>query len=167
MTEYITPVIISLIIIACFYKKVPLYDAVTKGAEDGLKIVAGILPTMIVILSAISMMNASGVLDFLIRKLSPVTDFFNIPKAVMPMILLRPVSGSGAFGILSDILSRFGADSRSGRLASVIMGSTETTFYTMAVYFGATGVKNIKRALPCAIIGDIVGVIVAILLINT
>ena len=166
MTEYITPLIISIIIIVCFFKKVPLYEAVTKGAEDGMKIVAGILPTMIVILSAISMLNASGVLSFFITKLSPVTDFFNIPREVMPMILLRPVSGSGAFGILSDILSRFGADTRSGNLASVIMGSTETTFYTMAVYFGGTKVKSIKRAIPCAVIGDIVGVITALLLIR-
>lgn len=166
MTEYITPLIIGLIIVVCFFKKVPLYDAVTAGASDGLKIVAGILPTMIIILSAISMLNASGVLNFFISKLAPVTDFFNIPREVMPMILLRPVSGSGAFGILSDILSRFGADSRSGKLASVIMGSTETTFYTMAVYFGATKVKNIKRALPCAVIGDITGVIVALMLIR-
>ena len=166
MTEYITPLIISIIVIVCFFKKVPLYDAVTSGAGEGLKIVAGILPTMIVILSAISMLNTSGVLSFLISKLSPVTDFFNIPREVMPMILLRPVSGSGAFGILSDILSRFGADSRSGNLASVIMGSTETTFYTMAVYFGATKVKSVKRAIPCALIGDIVGVIVALMLIR-
>lgn len=166
MTEYITPVLIGLIIVVCLCKRVPLYDAVTDGAGEGLKIVAGILPTMIVILTAISMLNASGVLNFFINKLSPLTDLLNIPEEVMPMVLLRPVSGSGAFGILSDILSRCGADSRVGRLASVIMGSTETTFYTMAVYFGATGVKDIKRALPCAIIGDIVGVMTALLVVR-
>ena len=112
------------------------------------------------------MLKESGALEFFISILTPLTKVFNIPKDVMPMILLRPVSGSGAFGVLSDTLARCGVDSRAGLLASVIMGSTETTFYTMAVYFGVTKVKKVGRAIPCAVIGDIVGVIVALMLIK-
>ncbi len=166
MTEYITPAIMFLIILSALIKKVPLYSAVTDGAAEGLKIVAGILPTLIMMLTAVAMLKESGALDFFISLLSPITKTFNIPKSVMPMILLRPVSGSGAFGVLSDTIASCGADSRAGILASVIMGSTETTFYTMAVYFGATRVKKIGRAIPCAVIGDIVGVIVALMLVR-
>lgn len=166
MTEYIIPSAIFFIVFVCLIKKVPLYDALTKGASDGLGIVVGILPTLVMMLPATSMLKASGALDYFIKLFLPVLDFFNIPKEVMPMIMLRPVSGSGAFGILSDIFVECGPDSRAGRLASVIMGSTETTFYTMSVYFSATGVKNVARAIPCAVIGDIVGVIVALLVIK-
>lgn len=166
MTEYIAPMVMFLIILTALIKKAPLYSLVTDGAEEGLKIVVGILPTLIMMLTAVAMLKESGALDFFISLLSPLTAVFNIPKEAMPMILLRPISGSGAFGILSDIFAECGADSRAGLLSSVIMGSTETTFYTMAVYFGATKVKKIGRAVPCAVIGDLVGVAVALMLIN-
>lgn len=166
MAEYITPIIIFLIVFAALSKKAPLYSLLTDGAEEGLKIVTGILPTLIMMLTAVSMFEESGALDFLISLLAPITKAFNIPKGAMPMILLRPVSGSGAFGVLSDIFSKLGPDSKAGMLSSVIMASTETTFYTLAVYFGATSVKNAKRAIPCAVIGDIAGVITALLIIN-
>lgn len=166
MTEYIIPSVIFFIVFICLIKKVPLYNALTKGASDGLGIVIGIFPTLVMMLLATSMLKASGALDYFIKLMIPMLKFFNVPDSVMPMILLRPVSGSGAFGILSDIFSECGPDSRAGMIASVIMGSTETTFYAMSVYFGATGVKNVARAIPCAVIGDIVGVIVALLIIK-
>ena len=166
MTEYIIPSVIFLIVFICLMKKVPLYESVIKGAKDGLSIVIDIFPTLVMVLFATSMLKASGALDYFIKLMNPALQIFNIPKDVMPMILLRPVSGSGAFGILTEIFAECGPDSRAGRLASVIMGSTETTFYTMSVYFGATGVKDVKRAIPCALIGDIVGVIVALLIIK-
>ena len=166
MTEYIIPSVIFLIVFICLIKKVPLYDSVTKGAKDGLLIVMGIFPTLVMVLFATSMLKASGALDYFIKLMRPVLLAFNIPKDVMPMIMLRPVSGSGAFGILSEIFTECGPDSKVGRLASVIMGSTETTFYTMSVYFAATGIKDVKRAIPCALIGDITGVITALLIIK-
>lgn len=166
MTEYIIPSVIFLIVFICLMKKVPLYESVIKGAKDGLSIVIDIFPTLVMVLFATSMLKASGALDYFIKLMNPALQIFNIPKDVMPMILLRPVSGSGAFGILTEIFAECGPDSRAGRLASVIMGSTETTFYTMSVYFAATGVKDVKRAIPCAVIGDIVGVIVALLIIK-
>ena len=166
MTEYITPAIMFLIIFTALIKKAPLYSLVTDGAEEGLKIVVGILPTLIMMLTAVAMLKESGALEFFISLLNPIIKMFCIPKAAMPMILLRPVSGSGAFGVLTDIFAQCGPDSKEGLLSSVIMGSTETTFYTMAVYFGATNVKKIGRAIPCAVIGDIVGIIVALLILN-
>ena len=165
MTEYITPIVMFLIILICLIKKAPLYSLVTEGAEDGLKIAFGILPTLIMMLSATAMLKESGALDFFINLLTPLTKIFNIPEEVMPMVLLRPISGSGAFGVLSDIFMRFGADSRAGLLASVIMCSTETTFYTMSVYFKATKVKRLTKAVICAVIGDITGILVACLIV--
>lgn len=161
MAELAIPAVILCIVITCLIKQIPLYSTVVSGAEEGIKIVGKILPTLIVILTAISMLNASGVLDCIIDIFEPITRLLNIPKETMPLVLMRPISGSGALGILTDILSRYGPDTRIGMMASVIMGSTETTFYTLAVYFGATGVKNVSRAIPCALIGDLTAIIVA------
>lgn len=166
MSEYIIPSIIFIIMIAAIVKKVPVYDSMCAGAADGLKIIIKILPSMICIMSAASMLRASGIIDFIINILSPFTDKIGIPAEIMPMALLRPISGSGSMGILADNLKTYGPDSRAGIISSIIMGSTETTFYTLAVYFGATGVKNSKRAVPCAVIGDIAGVIISVLLVN-
>lgn len=161
MSAYIVPFFIAVIIIFCLKNKVPVYDTVVAGAENGLVMLTKIVPTMVIILTAVSMLRASGALDTAIALLRPVFEKIKVPPEIIPMVLLRPVSGSGSFGILADTLSAYGADSRVGRLTSVIMGSTETTFYTLAVYFGATGMKNIKRAIPCAMIGDLVCIIAA------
>lgn len=161
MSAYIVPIFITTIIIFCLKNKVPVYDTIVDGAENGLLMLTKIVPTMVIILTAVAMLRASGALDTAITVLRPVFEKINVPPEIIPMVLLRPVSGSGSFGILTDTLSAYGADSRIGRLTSVIMGSTETTFYTLAVYFGATGMKNIKRAIPCAIIGDLVCIVFA------
>ena len=163
---YITPVFITAVILAALVKKIPLYDTLVQGAKEGMEIVWNIFPAMIMILTAVSMLNASGVLDFLVRHLAGVTQRIGIPSEVMPMALIRPVSGSGALGVLADNLKQYGPDSKIGMISSVIMGSTETTFYTLAVYFSSTTVKNVRRAIPCALIGDIIGVIAACLLIG-
>ena len=166
MSDYIVPAIIFIIMTAAVFKKVPVYDSMCEGAADGLKIIIKILPSMICILSAAAMLRASGIIDFIINILSPLTKKIGLPAEIMPMVLLRPISGSGALGILADNLKTYGPDSKAGIISSIIMGSTETTFYTLAVYFGATGVKNAKRAIPCAVIGDITGVAVSVLLVN-
>jgi len=166
MSEYIVPAIIFIILISAVMKKAPVYDSMCSGAADGLKIIIKILPSMICIMSAAAMMRASGIIDFLVDVLSPLTERIGIPAEIMPMAMLRPVSGSGALGLLADNLKTYGVDSKEGLISSIIMGSTETTFYTLAVYFGATGVKKSKRAVPCAIIGDIVGVIVSVAVVN-
>lgn len=166
MSSYIIPLFICIIIFACIKNRVPVYDTVVAGAEEGLMMVGRIIPTMVVILTAVSMLRASGALEAAEGILHPLLDKVGVPPEIVPMVLLRPVSGSGAFGILADNLSAYGADSRIGRLTSVIMGSTETTFYTIAVYFGATDIKDIKRAIPCAVIGDLVCVVLACILIK-
>lgn len=161
---YIIPAIIAIVLIAALAKKLPSYELFINGAEEGMKIVAGIFPPLVAVLTAAYMLRASGTLDLIISFLSPITGF--IPAEVMPLALIRPISGSGAIGILSEILNTHGADSEIGRIASVIMGSTETTFYCLCVYFAKTRVKHNLKAVPFAAAGDIVGILMAVILIK-
>ena len=161
---YIIPAIIAIVLIAALAKKLPSYELFIDGAEEGMKIVAGIFPPLVAVLTAAYMLRASGTLDLIISFLSPITGF--IPADVMPLALIRPISGSGAIGILSEILNTHGADSEIGRIASVIMGSTETTFYCLCVYFAKTRVKHNLKAVPFAAAGDIVGILMAVILIK-
>lgn len=164
--DYIVPAVIFIILMPAIIKKVPIYDTMCDGAGDGLKILVKILPSMICIMSAAAMLRASGVMDFIINFVRPLTDVAGIPAEIMPMAFLRPVSGSGSMGLLAENLETYGADSIPGLISSIIMGSTETTFYTLAVYFGATHVKNTKRAVICAVIGDITGVVISTMIVK-
>ena len=164
--QYIIPSIIAVIILFSVKSRTAAYETFINGAEDGMKIVMRIFPSLLAVLTAAGMLRASGAIDMLIRFLAPVTDFLHIPKEVMPLVLIRPVSGSGSLGILADILNTFGADTKTGRTASVIMGSTETTFYCLCVYFAGTKVKYTRRVIPCAVIGDIIGILTGVFIIN-
>ena len=161
---YVIPAIIALVLVYSLIKKQPSYEVFISGAEDGMKIVLGIFPPLVAVLTAAYMLRASGTLDIIASLLSPLGKL--IPAEVMPLALIRPVSGSGATGILAEILNTYGADSLIGRLASVIMGSTETTFYCLCVYFAKTRVKHNMRAVPFAAVGDIVGILTAAVLIK-
>ena len=161
---YVIPLIIALILITAMIKKLPSYELFIDGVEDGMKIVLGIFPPLVAVLTAAYMLRASGTLDLIVSLLSPITNL--IPAEVMPLALIRPISGSGATGILTEILNNYGADSEVGRIASVIMGSTETTFYCLCVYFAKTRVKHNLKAVPFAAVGDIVGILTAAILIK-
>ena len=161
---YVIPAIIVLVLVISLAKKLPSYELFIDGAGEGMKIVAGIFPPLVAVLTAAYMLRASGTLDLIISFLSSVTKF--IPAEVMPLALIRPISGSGAIGILTEILNTHGADSEVGRIASVMMGSTETTFYCLCVYFAKTRAKHNLRAVPFAAAGDIVGIMMAVILIK-
>ncbi len=161
---YVIPAIIAIVLISALRKKLPVYELFIEGAGDGMKIVAGIFPPLVAVLTAAYMLRASGTFDLIVSLLSPIKNI--IPAEVLPLALIRPVSGSGAIGILSEILNTHGADSMIGRLASVIMGSTETTFYCLCVYFAKTRVKHNLKAVPFAAVGDIVGILTAAILIK-
>ena len=158
---YVIPLIIALVLITAMIKKLPSYELFIDGAEDGMKIVSGIFPPLVAVLTAAYMLRASGTLDLIVSLLTNL-----IPAEVMPLALIRPISGSGATGILTEILNNYGADSEVGRIASVIMGSTETTFYCLCVYFAKTRVKHNLKAVPFAAVGDIVGILTAAILIK-
>ena len=161
---YVIPAVIAIVLTVSLAKKMPSYELFIDGEEEGMKIVAGIFPPLVAVLTAAYMLRASGTLDIIISFLAPVTKL--IPAEVMPLALIRPLSGSGAIGILTEILNTHGADSEIGRIASVIMGSTETTFYCLCVYFAKTRVKHNLKAVPFAAAGDIVGIITAVILIK-
>ena len=154
---FVIPIIFFVITGYALLKKVNIFEAFIDGAAEGINTVIKILPALIGLIAAITMLRQSGALDFLIRLLSPITNILNIPKEVMPLALLRPVSGSGALAVVSDILGTYGADSEVWRIASVMMGSTETTFYTLCVYFGSIKVTDTRYALFAALLADLAG----------
>ena len=161
--KYIIPVILILIVGCGLKNKIPVYSVFCDGAMEGLKTVFGIFPVILAVTVGVSMLRTSGAMNILIAFFSPITSIINFPKEVLPLVLIRPLSGGGAMGILTDILNEYHPDSFIGFLASVVMGSTETTFYTLMVYLKDTRVKYVKHIIPAAVFGDIVGVVVGLL----
>jgi len=149
-------------------KKVPVYETFVEGAKDGFQVALRIIPYLVAILVAVGMFRASGAMDMIIRPLSSVTNWFGLPAEALPMALLRPLSGSGAYGIMASIIQdpNIGPDSYIGYLVSTFQGSTETTFYVLAVYFGAVGIRRIRHALVAALMADVAGIAAAVLIVN-
>ncbi len=164
MSSFILPLLIGVILLSGLIRKTEPYSCFLEGAKEGLISTFQIAPALIGLLAAISMMRASGFMDFIVENLSPITSFFHVPKEVLPLMLMRPVSGSGALAIVSDLLKTYGPDSKIGLTAAVMMGSTETTFYAISVYFAAAGIKKVRYTVAAALAADIVGMIVSILL---
>ncbi len=158
----VMPVLFFLIIGYGLFKKVNVFDAFLEGAMDGLKTSVKILPALVGLIAAITMFRVSGGMEFITRLLAPVTNLLGVPSEVMPLALLRPVSGSGALAVVSDLLKTHGPDSLIGRITSVMMGSTETTFYTLAVYYGSVGIKDIRFTVKAALLADLTGMLASV-----
>ena len=160
---FIVPAILFFILLFGMANKTEVYNTFLDGAKDGIQVTLGILPALIGLVVAINMLEASGAIEWLAHVLEPVLRIIGLPGEVLPLALLRPVSGSGSLGIVKDILATYGPDSYQGRLASVMMGSTETTFYTVAVYFGTVGIKNIRHTLKVALTADLIAMLSAVI----
>lgn len=158
------PMIILLIITNGLREKVSVFDIFLKGAIQGIEIVFKIFPTLIGLFLAIAMLRSSGILDFTIKIISPITNFFQIPSEILPLAMLRPISGSASMAIATDIITNNGVDSFIGMVAAVIMGSTETTLYTIAVYTSSVKIKNTRAILIACLMADFVGIIVSIII---
>ncbi len=156
------PIIILFIVSYGVFKKVKVYEVFVEGAKEGLKICKNIFPYLLCMLLAIKVFRESGILEYIINFIEPFTNILGIPKEVITQIFIKPLSGSGALGIFTDNIKNFGPDSFLGVLSSVLMGSTETIFYTIALYFGAVKIKKIRHTLWTAILSEIIGVILAI-----
>lgn len=156
------PIIILFIVSYGVFKKVKVYEVFVEGAKDGLKICKNIFPYLLCMLLAIKVFRESGILEYIINFIEPFTNVLGVPKEVITQIFIKPLSGSGALGIFTDNIKNFGPDSFLGVLFSVLMGSTETIFYTIALYFGAVKIKKIRHTLWTAILSEIIGVILAI-----
>ncbi|MCT4619556.1 MAG: spore maturation protein [Marinisporobacter sp.] len=163
---YAIPLIILIIPLYGFVKKVKVYEAFTEGAKEGFKTGVTIIPYLVAMLVAIGIFRKSGAMDLLVSAVSPITNLIGMPAEVLPMAIMRPLSGGGASGIMNDLFTSYGPDSLIGRMASVMNGSTETTFYVLAVYFGAVGIKKTRHALPAGLIADFVGLITAVFVTN-
>lgn len=156
------PIVILLIVVYGLIEKNKVFDTFLEGAKEGTQIVFNIFPTLIGLFVAIGALRSSGVLDLIINFISPVTNFLGIPSEIMPLALIRPISGSASTAVATDIMTNFGVDSKIGLIASTIMGSTETTLYTIAVYTSCVGIKNIRFVLAAALIADIIGILFSI-----
>ena len=158
LSHWLLPALMLLIVTYGVGRGVKIYEAVTEGAKQGFNIAIGIIPFLVAILVAIGMFRASGAMDAIANIINPVTNLIQLPAEVLPMALIRPLSGGGAFGIMSELVQK-APDSYSSFVASVMMGSTETTFYVLAVYFGAVGITRIRHALVAALLADATGLI--------
>ncbi len=156
------PTVILFIIVYGLIEKKKVYDTFLDGAKEGIEIVFRLIPTLIGIFVAIGALRSSGVLDFIIEFIKPITNMFHIPGEIMPLAMIRPISGSASTAIATDIMTKFGVDSYIGLIASTIMGSTETTFYTIAIYTSCVGIKKIKFVLAAALLGDLTGMLVSV-----
>lgn len=144
------------------YKKVPIYESFVEGAKEGFQVAVRIIPYLVAILFAIGMFRASGAMDFLVAALNPVLAFIGFPGEVLPMAIIRPLTGSGSAGIVVDMIEQYGEDSLFVKMAAVMFGSTETTFYVIAVYFGAVNIKKTRHAVPAGLTADIAAMIIAV-----
>ena len=147
-------------------KKVKVYESFVEGAKDGFNIAVKIIPYLVAMLIAIGIFRAGGAMDWLIIALKPVTSFIGMPAEALPMALMRPLSGSGSLGIMSENLAVYGPDSFIGILVSTFYGSTETTFYVLALYFGSVSIKNTRHALPVGLIADVAGILGALFIVK-
>ena len=159
---YVVPVVIFAIVLCGIVKKLNVFDLFLSGAKEGITIALNILPALVGLMMAIEMFKASGALDLIVATLAPAGKALHFPSEVVPLALMRPISGSGAVSVFEGILRKYGADSYIGRVASVLQGSTETTFYTVAIYYGSIGVTKTRHTLPAALSADFIGFVMSI-----
>ncbi len=163
---YAVPFVIMFIVVFGAVRKVDLFESFREGAKDGIGSLISIAPSLIGLVLAVNMLDASGFFEIICSLLSPACNAVGIPQEVLPLGLIRPVSGSGSYAVLSSILEKYGPDSLIGKTASVMAGSTETTFYAIAVYYGAAGIRKTRYTVPAAIAADLCGMIMAILTVR-
>ena len=164
--ETAIPLLIAALIVYALIKKVNIYKAFAEGAAEAVPNLLHVLPYLAAMLTALEVFRGSGALAFTVRALAPAASRVGLPSELIPLIVLRPFSGSASLALLKDTLTQYGPDGFIGRAASVLVGSTETVFYTVALYFGAVGVTKTRQAVPAALIGGAVGALVGILLVK-
>ena len=161
MTDYIVPLLLLVTALLALRKQENAYELLLSGAADGLKLLLTLVPTLVLLLTAVTMLRASGAIDLLSRWFAPVFRFLGIPPETAILVLIRPISGSAALAVGAELMAEYGVDSLVGRTVAVMLGSTETTFYTISVYFGAVGIKKTRYAIPAALFADFVGFLMA------
>ncbi|QIB68921.1 spore maturation protein [Aminipila butyrica] len=163
---YAIPLLLLIIPVYALTKGVKVYSVFTEGAKEGLTTAVMIVPYLVCMLAAIGMFRASGAMDWLVTLIDPLTSLIGMPGEVLPMGIMRSFSGGAAEGMLSELLSTYGTQSQIGRIASVALGSGETTFYIVAVYFGAVGITNVRHSVLAGLLGDTASLIAATIIVN-
>ena len=166
ITDYLVPLLLLISCLGALRKQENTYDLLIQGGAEGLKILLSIVPALVVLLTAVHMLKASGAMALLSGFLSPLFSILGIPPETAMLVLIRPISGSAALAVGADLMAEYGVDSLIGRTAAVMLGSTETTFYTISVYFGAAGIQKTRYAVPAALIADFVGFFMASLTVR-
>lgn len=166
MYNYIVPGLLLISSALALRKKENSYQLMLSGGAEGLKILVSIIPALVMLLVAVTMLQTSGAADWISRLLSPVFSFFGIPPETALLVLIRPLSGSAALAVGTQIMAQYGPDSLIGRTAAVMLGSTETTFYTISIYFGAAGIQKTRYTIPAALFADFVGFVMASLTVR-
>ena len=166
MTDYIVPLLIFFAAALALGRRENAYNLLLDGAAEGLKILLTLVPALVLLLTAVTMLRASGAMEMISKFLSPVFRFFGVPPETAMLVLVRPISGSAALAVGADLMDQYGVDSVVGRTAAVMLGSTETTFYTISVYFGAAGIKKTRYTVFAALFADIVGFLMASLTVR-
>lgn len=164
LSNSIMPIMILLILGYALKEKIKVYDTFLDGAKEGMEMVFQLLPTLVGIFVAIGALRSSGILDLIVKGITPVCQMFDLPSQIMPLALIRPISGSASMAVAVDIMGKWGVDSQIGMIASTIMGSTETTLYTIAIYTSCVKIKKIKFTLATALIADFVGILTSIII---
>lgn len=166
LSRWALPIVLLLIPLYGHLKGVPVYETFVEGAREGAGVALRLLPYLVAMFTAIEIFRQSGAMDHLVSLIAPITDSLGIPREVLPLALVRPLSGSGSLGVLNQILRQYGPDSLAGRMASAIMASTETTFYVLTVYLGAVGVRKARHCLTCSLLADLAGFLAAAFLVR-
>lgn len=166
MTDYLVPLVLLVSSALALRRKENAYDILLKGTAEGLQMLLSIVPALVLLLTAVHMLRASGAVELIGRLLAPLFSLFGIPPETALLVLIRPISGSAALAVGAELMSQYGVDSLVGRTAAVMLGSTETTFYTISVYFGAAGIQKTRYTVPAALFADFVGFFMASLTVR-
>lgn len=161
---WVLPVMLTVFLVTAFFKRIPLYDTFIDGAKEGFGVGVKIIPYLVGILVAIGMFRASGAIDFIAVAFAPVLNFIGMPADILPLAIIRPLSGSGALGVTTEIAAQYGGDSYIARLAAVMTGSSETTLYVIAVYFGSAGICKVRHAILAGLIADVAGMLASLVI---
>lgn len=166
LAVFVLPAIIIGFPLYGLYRRVPVYEEFVTGAKEGFQVAVNIIPYLVAILFAVAMFRASGAMDFFVEALRPLLEPIGVPPEVLPMAITRPLTGSGSAGIMLDLIGRYGEDSLIVKMAATMFGSSETTFYVIAVYFGAVNIRKTRHAVPVGVMADMVGVLLSVYVVR-
>lgn len=166
ISTWLIPCFLLVVLLVATWKKIPMYELFVEGGKEGVKMAFTLLPFLVGMIVSIAILRASGALDAFISLIAPVLGFFGIPADIVPLALVRPISGTAALGVTTELIESHGPDSFIGRLASTMQGSTDTTLYILTVYFGAVGIHKMRYALKVGLLADLVGIIASIVIVT-